>query len=56
MLNMANQLNICEVINQHIHPTKKQVSEKPMRNHLTVGATLLLAAIGRVCMPTSIRG
>jgi len=32
------------------------MAEKPIRNNLTVGITLLLAAIGRVCMPTSKRG
>jgi transposase len=56
LLNIANQLDICEIINQHTHNTKKLLSEKPIRNHLTAGATLLLAAMGRVCMPTSKRG
>jgi transposase len=56
MLGIANQLDICEIINQHTHNTKKHLSEKPIRNHLTAGATLLLAAIGRACMPTSKRG
>jgi transposase len=32
------------------------MAEKPIRNNITVGMTLLLAAIGRVCMPTSKRG
>lgn len=31
------------------------MSEKPTRNNLTAGMTLLLGAIGRVCMPTSKR-
>jgi transposase len=56
MLDIANRLDICEIINQHTHRTKKHLSDKPIRNHLTVGATLLLAAIGRSCMPTSKRG
>ncbi len=30
--------------------------EKPTRNNLTAGITLLLGAIGRICMPTSKRG
>ncbi len=30
--------------------------EKPTRNNLTAGITLLLGSIGRICMPTSKRG
>jgi transposase len=32
------------------------VAEKPVRNNLTAGITLVLGAIGRVCMPTSKMG
>ncbi len=32
------------------------MTEKPTRNNLTAGITLLLGAIGRICMPTSKRG
>ena len=56
MLDIANKLNICEIINQHVYNTRNHLSNKPIRNHLTAGATLLLAAIGRACMPTSKRG
>ena len=56
MLNIAHQLDVCTVINQYVKSPKNYIAEKPLRNHLTVGATLLLAAIGRGCMPTSKRG
>ena len=56
ILQIANQLGFCEVINEHVQSFKTNIAEKPLRNHLTVGATLLLAAIGRCCMPTSKRG
>jgi transposase len=56
MLQIADQLNLCEVINQHALSSRENIATKPLRNHLTVGATILLAAIGRCCMPTSKRG
>ncbi len=56
MLRIADELEICSLINQHVKASKDYMAEKPLRNHLTVGATLLLAAIGRGCMPTSKRG
>src|SRR5262249_44467498 len=56
MLACASQLNLCDIINEEIDASGKGVAKKPIRNGLTVGATLLLAAIGRVCMPTSKRG
>lgn len=56
MLQIADQLDLCEVINEHVQSFRVNIAEKPLRNHLTVGATLLLAAIGRCCMPTSKRG
>ena len=45
----AQELNVIEIINKHI-PTKTK------RDNLTVEASLLLAAIGRACRPTSKMG
>lgn len=56
MLYIAQQLDICTIINQHVKSPRNTVATKPLRNHLTAGATFLLAAIGRGCMPTSKRG
>jgi len=56
LLVVARKLDVVAVINRHIHSQRAYWPEKPMRNNLTVGATLLLAGIGRVCMPTSKRG
>lgn len=46
LLDIANELNIVQIINKH-------VPNKQFRNGLTVGGSLLLAALGRVCHPTS---
>jgi len=56
LLNVAATLDVCNVINQHINSPRSYTAEKPVRNNLTAGITFLLAAIGRVCMPTSKRG
>jgi len=48
LLDLARQLRIVEAINHH-------VSEPQLRDGFTVGGSLLLAAIGRVCQPTSKR-
>jgi len=56
LLNVAATLDVCNVINQHIKSPRSYTPEKPIRNNLTAGITFLLAAIGRVCMPTSKRG
>ncbi len=56
MLNVASKLDICSIINRHIKSQRAYMPEKPIRNNLTAGITFLLAAIGRVCMPTSKRG
>lgn len=53
LLKEAETLDIVEIINKHVKSRQEKLSEKPIRNHLTAGATLLLAAIGRVCHPTS---
>ena len=56
LLNIANELDVCNTINQHIQSSRSYVAKKPARHHLTTRITFLLAAIGRVCMPTSKRG
>jgi len=56
LLRVARELNLVQTINQHVHAKRKHFAPKPLRNNLTVGATLLLGAMGRVCMPASKRG
>ena len=56
LLDVAHKLDISSLINQYVKSPRSYIAEKPIRNNLTVGVTLLLAAIGRVCMPTSKRG
>ena len=56
LLDVAQKLDIPAVINKYIESPRKYMPEKPIRNSLTAGITLLLGAIGRVCMPTSKRG
>ncbi len=51
---VAEELDIINIINKHIAPTKS--GAKQIRDELTVGASLLLAAIGRACRPTSKMG
>jgi transposase len=56
LLRVARELDIVQSINQHIHTKRKHFAPKPLRNNLTAGATLLLGAMGRACMPASKRG
>ena len=56
LLVVARKLDVVAVINRHIHSQRSYWPDRPLRNNLTAGITLLLAAIGRVCMPTSKRG
>jgi len=48
MLGIAEELQIVETINKHI-------KQKQLRDGFTIGGSLLLAAIARVCHPTSKR-
>lgn len=48
LLDVAEQLQIVQIINKH-------VGHKQLRDGFTVGGSLLLAALGRVCHPTSKR-
>ena len=56
LLGIASKLDIPEIINKYTGSKRPYTSKKPLRNNLTAGITLLLAAIGRICMPTSKRG
>ncbi len=56
LLEIARTLDIPSLINTYVDSSRSYRAKKPTRNHLTVGATLLLGAIGRVCMMTSKRG
>lgn len=56
MLDVAHKLEVPSIINKHVKSQRPYMAKKPIRNDLTVGMTLLLGAIGRVCMPTSKRG
>jgi transposase len=51
LVNIAVELDIVDIINKHV-PVGKN-NKKPKRDNLTVGASLLLGAIGRACRPTS---
>jgi transposase len=55
LLTLAKKLNVVEIINKYTCSQREYWAEKPLRNDLTAGITLLLAAIGRVCSPTSKR-
>jgi transposase len=56
LIDVAARLGIVGILNKHVESSRDYMSEKPVRNHLTVGITFLLGAIGRVCMPTSKMG
>ena len=56
LLVVARELDVVAVINRSVHAQRSYWPDKPLRHNLTVGITLLLAALGRVCMPTSKRG
>jgi transposase len=53
LLSIAHHLAIPHEINKYICSPRPYMAKKPIRNNLTAGITLLLGAIGRVCMPTS---
>lgn len=55
LLSLAKKLDIVTIINKHTSSQREYWSKQPLRNNLTAGITLLLAAIGRVCLPTSKR-
>jgi transposase len=53
LLNLAEELDIVNIINKHVVPSGS--GNRPIRDGLTVGATILLGAIGRACHPCSKR-
>lgn len=55
LLKFSGELDVISIINKHVQSQRKYFAEKPIRNNLTVGATILLAALGRICQPTSKR-
>ena len=54
LLEVAKELQIVDCINSSVMGADS--GSPPIRNGLTVGASLLLAAVGRACHPTSKRG
>lgn len=54
LLNQAKKLDIVNIINKHVPAGSS--GKKPLRDGITVGASFLLAAIGRACRPTSKMG
>jgi transposase len=56
LLNVAHKLDVTNIINKYVNAQRPYMSEKPTRNNLTVGISILLGSIGRICMPTSKRG
>lgn len=53
LIETARELNVVEIINRHCLDSN---TSPPVRHKLTAGITFLLAAIGRVCKPTSKQG
>jgi transposase len=53
LLDMSATLNICTILNKYIDSKRTYTAQKPIRNNLTAGASLLLAGIGRSCTITS---
>ena len=51
LLDVAHKLDISSLINQYVKSPRSYMAEKPIRNNLTVGMTLLLGAIGRCRKP-----
>ncbi|MBU0487770.1 IS1634 family transposase [Patescibacteria group bacterium] len=56
LIDVAGKLDIINILNNYVKSSREYMAEKPVRNNLTAGATLLLGAIGRVCTPTSKMG
>jgi len=56
LLGVAEKLDVVSLINKQVKSPRGYMADKPTRNGLTVGMTLLLGAMGRVCRPTSKRG
>ncbi len=50
LLSLAEELRMVDIINKYVPPMVS--GKKPIRDGLTVGATILLGAIGRACLPS----
>jgi transposase len=55
LLELAARLGVVDSLNARTKAARPYFAAKPLRNNMTVGATLLLAAMGRVCHPASKR-
>jgi len=53
LLEVARRLDVATIINKHVKSSRSYRATKPIKNHLTVGMSIVLAAVGRACMPTS---
>jgi transposase len=53
LLTLAKKLDIVPIINRYTLSKRSYWPKQPLRNNLTAGITLLLAAMGRACKPTS---
>ena len=53
LLEVARRLDVATTINKHVKSSRSYRATKPIKNHLTVGMSIVLAAVGRACMPTS---
>jgi transposase len=56
LLALAERFQIPALVNEHVASARPYMADKPVRNELTAGMTLVLGAIGMACMPTSKRG
>jgi transposase len=56
LLRVVAQLQVVEVLNRHVQAQRPYFAAQPLRHGLTVGMTLVLAALGRACHPTSKQG
>jgi transposase len=56
LLQVVARLGVVELINRHVQAQRPYVADQPVRHGLTVGMTLVLAALGRACRPTSKQG
>lgn len=52
LLRVVEDLGVVNIINKHV-PKKKKKNKKQIRDHLTVGGSLTLRAIEKVCHPCS---
>jgi transposase len=56
LCDIAIQVDIVGIINRYSKASRAYMSEQPVINGFTAGETILLAALGRACRPTSKQG